>query len=102
MKAFVIKKPNKTFYDLGEKVKLICTIDNSNGELDDANNYSYELYKLDSKKRKTETVAGGSAELSIDALTRKTEGTYMCVAKRPKVNYYSFQSVKVIIRGKLI
>lgn len=103
MKAFVIKKPNKAFYDFGEKVKLICTLDNSTGELDtrDVIYYAYELYKLGSRETRR-TGYQGKPEFLINALTRKTEGTYMCVAKRPIVNYYSFQSVKVMIRGKLI
>ena len=104
MKAFLIKEPDKPLYDLGEKVKLTCTLDHRNGELDldrDLKNYSYKLYKLGSRKTGS-TVHGGRVELLINALTTKTEGTYMCVAKRPKVNYYSFQSVKVITRGKLI
>ena len=103
MKAFLTKKPDKPLYDLGEKVELTCTLDHRNGELSspDLLNYSYKLYKLGSRKT-ARTVHGGKVELLINALTTKTEGTYMCVAKRPKVNYYSFQSVKVIIRGKLI
>ena len=106
LKPFIIQKPNKKLYNLGEKVRLKCTLDNSSGNVQypDTLSYAYELYKLGSighERKLRKSLKNGSKEYSFD-VTTTTEGAYMCVVKRPVVNYYSFQRVRIVLRGKAI
>ena len=106
LKPFIIQKPNKKLYNLGEKVSLKCTLDNSGGNVQnrDITNYAYELYKLGSighESKSLKSLTKDTKEVSID-VTTTTEGEYMCVVKRPVVNYYSFQTVRIVLRGKPI
>lgn len=106
LKPFIIQKPNKKLYNLGEKVRLTCTLDNSSGNVQnrDITNYAYDLYKLGSighERKLLKSLTMGTKQVLIN-VTTTTEGAYMCVVKRPVINYYSFQTVRIVLRGKPI
>ena len=109
-------------HDLHGKVKLICTLDNSTGKVGryDISWYTLEWYKLGSNGHWTKETGPNVKKLrflprgpkpkglypglylSLDRLTMKAEGIYKCVVRRNRVNYYDFQLVSIMLKGKPI
>ena len=109
LKALARKIPDKEFYDVGEEVNLICTLDNSSGKVepnDWETNYAFRWYKLFSDGSQ-ERISSKRSH-SLGKLTPQSEGRYKCEVKRSYENYElvikynSFQFVNIKFKGKII
>ncbi len=101
----MIKEPNRELYDLGDKVKLTCTLDNSNGKvgrIDIKHYYTLEWYQNSTKMINNFYGPNYEKIIMLDSLTQETKGTYKCVIHRSIVNYYDFKLVSIRLKGKPI
>ena len=104
LKAFVIKEPDETLYDINSKVKLICTFD-KNKQKESKNYFELAWYKLDSDgQRESKPLKVQKREdrlyLLLGPLTQEAEGTYECAVTRRIVNHYDFKLVRIKLKGK--
>ena len=104
LKAFVIKEPDETLYDIDSNVKLICTFD-KNKQKRSKNYFELAWYKLASDgQREPKPLKVQKREeglyLLLGPLTQEVEGTYECAVTRRKVNYYDFKLVRIKLKGK--
>ena len=103
-KPLVTKEPNKTLYDLGDKVELTCRAANIK------TGYDITWYRLYSNgtQRKFELAPINygfpfvRVKLVLNSLSSKTAGSYKCTIARPKANYNAFQIVNVTLKGKAL
>ena len=99
MKAEIQKKPNKTYYDIGSNVNLICEAGKN------TNLYKIIWYKLDSQgkpmKKKSVALNGpGILTLTLNSLSVKDSGSYKCEVFRPQVNYYNSEFASINVQGR--
>ncbi|CAB4005680.1 vascular endothelial growth factor receptor 2-like, partial [Paramuricea clavata] len=111
LKAFIIKEPDETLYDINSKVKLICTFGKNKQKLSkneqklSKDYFELAWYKLASDGQREpkplnvhESVDG--PYLLLDPLTQEAEGTYECEVTRPIVNYYDFKLVRIKLKDR--
>ena len=102
-KPIVVKKPNKALYDIEDSVKLTCHAEGITVAA-----YEIMWYKLNSDEKFEKLRSAGSyvngmwtETLSLNGLSERDEGTYMCKIHRYPLQYSAKELVNISLEEPL-
>ena len=99
----MVKKPNKTLYEIEDSVRLTCHAEGITVAA-----YDIKWYKLNSDGKFKILASKGdflngmwTKTLSLDGLSERDEATYKCQIYRYPLQYSANKLVNISVKGKL-